>query len=268
MKYKPIAKYYYDGLDQGKFMGLRCPECGHIEFPPYPACNCCGHIGGDWVDLVDADVVVTEIYSISPMMTIGDFMPYAPLFSCEAYIEEGGIEFTGLIFGVKKKTYKTLREQVPLHGKLVVMPMDGYNSFAVSLNGAVPKKKGQKGTMDQAKVLAMLGKDKKDAVEADAAPSASNHPDNGKYKCVLEVMGQKRDCSITLNIGADSVSGVLEAMDETMPFEGGTFAEGKLDFSVEARGSEFVFQGTVAEGSIQGDMTFGAMNMKVSGSRE
>lgn len=166
MKYEPIAKHYYDGLDEGKFLGLKCSECGHIEFPPYPACNNCGHIGNEWVDLADADVIIKEIYSISPMMTIGDFMPYAPLFSCEAYIEEGDIEFTCLLFGVKKKTYKELREQVPLHGKLVVMPMDGYNSIAVSIGGAVPKKKGEKGVMDQAKMLDMLGRDKKASVEA------------------------------------------------------------------------------------------------------
>ena len=264
MKYEPIAKHYYDGLDAGKFLGLKCPKCGHIEFPPYPACNNCGHIGGEWVDLVDADVVIHEIYSISPMMTIGDFMPYAPLFSCEASIEEGGIEFTCLIFGVTKKTYKELREQVPLHGKLVVMPMDGYNSFAVSINGAVPQKKGKKGAMDQSKVLAMLGRDKKNAIAS--ADKAAN-PLDGKYDCLMEVMGQKRSCAITLSVDGTAVSGTLEAMDDQMLFEGGSLEDGRLKFSVEARGSEFVFDGTAADNSIEGTLTFGAMTMKVTGKK-
>lgn len=266
MKYEPIAKHYYEGLDEGKFLGLKCPECGHIEFPPYPACNNCGHIGNEWVDLKNADVVIHEIYSISPMMTIGDFMPYAPLFSCEASIEEGGIEFTCLIFGVTKKTYKEIREQVPLHGKLVVMPMDGYNSFAVSINGAVPEKKGKKGVMDQGKMLSMLGKDKKASVEEQAA-AKPKHPLDGKYKCILEVMGQKRDCSIEINIDDNDVTGVLEAMDETLLFEGGKFNEGSLEFSVEAKGSAFVFKGAVAEDGIKGTMKFGMFKMKVSGKK-
>lgn len=266
MKYEPIAKHYYDGLDEGKFLGLKCPECGHIEFPPYPACNNCGHIGNEWVDLKDADVTIHEIYSISPMMTIGDFMPYAPLFSCEASIEEGGVEFTCLIFGVTKKTYKEIREQVPLHGKLVVMPMDGYNSFAVSINGAVPEKKGKKGVMDQAKGLAMLGRDKKAAI-AEQQKQKPAHPLDGKYKCVLEVMGQKRACSITIAIDDGSVSGVLEAMDEVLPFEGGSFSNGDLSFSVEAKGSEFNFKGTVAEDGIKGIMKFGMFKMKVTGKK-
>ncbi len=188
MKYEPITKKFYDGLDEGKFLGLKCKNCGHIEFPPYPACNECGNIGNEWVDLADADVVIHEIYSISPMMTIGDFMPYAPLFSCEASIEEGGIEFTSLIFGINKKNYKEIREQVPLHGKLVVMPMDGYNSFAVSYNGAKPVAKGQKGAMDTAKTLDMLGRDKKNAILKDKEPKPENGID-GVYKCIMKVLG-------------------------------------------------------------------------------
>lgn len=266
MKYEPIAKHYYDGLDEGKFLGLKCPECGHIEFPPYPACNNCGHIGNEWVNLADADVVIHEIYSISPMMTIGDFMPYAPLFSCEASIEEGGIEFTSLIFGVTKKTYRDIREQVPLHGKLVVMPMDGYNSFAVSINGAVPEKKGQKGVMDQAKLLEQLGRDKKDAIMEAKQPKPDNGID-GSYKCVLKVMGQKRDCKITVEVNGETAVGRLEAMDQELSFDNGTFKEGVLTFSIEARGSAFDFNGTVGEGKIEGIMKFGAFKMKVSGER-
>lgn len=268
MIYKPVAKPFYDGLDEGKFLGLKCPECGQIEFPPYPACNHCGHIGNEWVDISGADVVIDEIYSISPMMTIGDFMPYAPLFSCEAHIEEGGIEFTCLIFGVTKKSYKELREQVPMHGKLVVMPMEGYNSFAVSINGAVPVKKKAKGTMDLAKILALSDQKKKTAVETDQKTAVSGGTDaDGTYKCVMEVMGQKRNCTITLNVSGENAVGILEAMDEEHPFDSGHYADGALEFSVEAKGSEFVFKGTVSDGKIQGSMKFGVMNMKVSGEK-
>lgn len=266
MKYEPIAKHYYDGLDEGKFLGLKCPKCGHIEFPPYPACNNCGHIGGEWVDLTDADVEIREIYSISPMMTIGDFMPYAPIFSCEAFIEEGGIEIACLIFGVTKKNYKELREQVPLHGKLVVMPMDGYNSMAVSINDAVPTQKGKKGVMDQGKMIAMMGKDKKAAVEEQLAKKNA-HPLDGRYNCTMQVMGQKRACAITLSIDENTVAGILEAMDSEMPFEDGSFEDGKLSFTLEARGSEFAFDGTAADGKIQGTLKVGTLTMQVEGEK-
>lgn len=263
MKYQPIAKHYYDGLDKGKFLALKCTKCGHIEFPPYPACNCCGHVGNEWIDISDADVVIHEIYSISPMMTIGDFMPYAPLFSCEASME-GGIEFTCLIFGVTKKNYKEIREQIPLHGKLVVMPMNGYNSFAVSINGAVPEKKGQKGVMDQGKMLSLLGADKHKAV-------TNGTPDNGidgTYKCTLKVMGQSRSSTIAVKVDGEKAIGRLEAMDQELSFDDGKYENGTLTFSIEARGSSFDFTGTIGSGKIEGSMKFGTMSMEVSGTRE
>ena len=237
MKYEPIAKHYYDGLDEGRFLGLKCPECGHIEFPPYPACNHCGHIGNEWIDLANADVIIHEIYSISPMMTIGDFMPYAPLFSCEASIEDGSIEF-----------------------------MEGYNSFAVSINGAVPQKKGKKGVMDTAQTIAILGRDKKNAIMKDKESKPDNGID-GTYKCVLKVMGQKRDCKITVEVDGERAVGKLDAMDQELSFDDGTFIDGQLSFSIEARGSSFDFKGTVGNGKIDGNMKFGMMNMKVSGEK-
>ncbi|MDO4198429.1 MAG: hypothetical protein Q4D13_05525 [Erysipelotrichaceae bacterium] len=201
------------------------------------------------------------------MMTIGDFMPYAPLFSCEASIEEGNIEFTCLVFGVTKKNYKELREQVPMHAKFVVMPMDGYNSFAVSINGAVPEKKGSKGTMDTAKTLAMLGRDKKDAIMSDKKDKPDNGID-GAYKCTAKVLGQKRSCNIIINVDGETSNGVLEVMDESMVYENGTFHNGELEFAIEARGSEFRFNGTVGDGKLNGTVKFGMIRMQVEGERQ
>lgn len=261
IKYEPVAKKFYDGLDQGRFYGLKCRDCGHIEFPPYPACNECGHYGNEWVDLTDAEVTIDEIYSIPPMMTIEEFMPYAPLFSCEAHMD-GGIEISCLIFGVKKKEYKTLREQVPLKGRLVVMPMEGYNSFAVAINGAVPKRKENAGhTVDRAAVLQALSKDK--GIEKEG--SAENGID-GTYNLKLEMMGREQTAKMTIKAYAGKLGGVCEAMG--MQFEiDGTIDEGKnFEFSVEARGSELIFSGAIAEDrTIAGSVDFGGMKMKLTG---
>ena len=259
MKYEPIAKHFYDGLAEGKFLGLKCTECGNIEFPPYPACNRCGHIGNEWVDIRDADVIVDEIYSISPMMTAGDFIPYAPLFNCEAHIEEGNIEFTCLLFGVTKKNYKQIREQVPLHAKLVVLPMDNFNSFALSLDGTLPERKGSAGVMDSAAAIAAMGTDRMKEKKEDNGI-------DGNYKCVAKVMGQKRNCKISVYVDGNKATGTLEVMDQLMNYEG-TFENGKLAFTTPARGSEFVFDGTVGNGNIEGSMKFGVFKMAVSGER-
>lgn len=266
MKYEPIAKHFYDGLDEGKFLGLKCPDCGGIEFPPYPACNQCGHIGNEWVDISDADVIIDEIYSVSPMMTIGDFMPFAPIFSCEAHIEEGNIEFTCLVFGVNKKNYKEIREQVPLHAKLCVLPMPGYNSFAVTLDGTLPERKGEAGVMDTAAVISALGTDRMKSAENDSAEPKPDNGIDGNYKCTAKVMGQKRACKLSVFVDGNVARGELEVMDQVMPYEG-TYDNGTLNFRTPARGSEFVFDGTVGNNKLEGKMKFGAFKMTVSGDR-
>jgi len=140
-KPKPIVKMFYDGLDKGKFLGMKCTACGGVEFPPYPVCNKCGHIGNQFVELI-GDATVNEVYKILPAFTTPEMAPYAPLFAAESKLAEGP-ELTTLIFGVTPETYAKTRDSVPLKGKLVALPYVGqdFNSFAIGINGAVPRAK-------------------------------------------------------------------------------------------------------------------------------
>ena len=46
-----VIKTWFDYLAEGKFMGLRCKECGTIECPPYAICNSCGEHDMEWVEM-------------------------------------------------------------------------------------------------------------------------------------------------------------------------------------------------------------------------
>ena len=46
---EPIAKKFYDGVAEGKYLGRKCVECGAIEFPPHLGCNACGCADTEWV---------------------------------------------------------------------------------------------------------------------------------------------------------------------------------------------------------------------------
>jgi len=137
-KPQPLVKQFYEGLDKGKFLGTKCPACGNVEFPPYPACNKCGTVCNDLVEL-SGDVTVDEVFAVPPIFTTEVLAPYKPVFSTEAQLAEGA-EITCLLFGVTPETYEKTRDSVPLKGKLVVMPntISGFNTFAVGINGAVP----------------------------------------------------------------------------------------------------------------------------------
>ena len=139
--YEPVAKRFFDGLEEGVFWGRKCSCCGAVSLPPYPACNECGSTQAEWVDMTDAEVTVHEIYKIMPTYTYGDFAAYAPIFGAECTIDSTKTEFNALIFGVTPKSYKTLVNEVPFAAKLVVMPMNGFKSMAVAINGAQPTPK-------------------------------------------------------------------------------------------------------------------------------
>ena len=61
LKLERIVKTYYDALEEGKVLGRRCPACGHIEFPPYLACNECGNLDTEWVDLTNTRAHIKQI---------------------------------------------------------------------------------------------------------------------------------------------------------------------------------------------------------------
>ena len=140
---EPITRKFYEGLDQGKFLGMKCPKCGRIEFPAYPVCNKCGHIGNKWVEL-SGNVSINEIYAVYPTFTVPSLAMYAPLFGAEILPEGCETPIMTLIFGVTSQSYPEIRDKIlpedPMKGQLVVLPREGYNTFAVGINGAVPAK--------------------------------------------------------------------------------------------------------------------------------
>ena len=256
--FEKISKTYYDGVDNGVCKGLKCTECGYVEFPPYPACNVCGHIGNEWVEL--SEVTVNEIYSISPMMTIPEFMPYAPLFSAAVKIP-GGADISCLIFGVNRDNYIEMRERVPHKGKLVVMPMEGYNSFAVAINGATPVRKESTGpVMNQEEMIKKM---------AQKVESKGGNPEvDGVYNFVAKAMGRSNKGKLTIMADGDKLSGIMDIMDEAAEIKTGKLSGQNFEFTIEARGTEITFTGTIGGGKLSGAGKMGVIKMKLEGERE
>lgn len=106
IKTERIVKKYYDALEEGKVLGRKCPKCGHIEFPPYLACNECGNLDTEWVDLTNVRAHVDQI--LRPLVIFpetefkeanGGYMPIAvhidhadPLDSSLVHVDAGRYE--------------------------------------------------------------------------------------------------------------------------------------------------------------------------------
>lgn len=126
---KCIVKPYYDGLSEGKVLGRKCVECGHVEFPPHIACNSCGHLETEWVDLTHAKAMATQVIpgcaafiwpSVAEML--GDFVYIAVQI-------EGCDEWSSALVGVSNDQVDELSKQLPLPVKPYFVQDDGFTNL-------------------------------------------------------------------------------------------------------------------------------------------
>lgn len=125
--YERINRTFYEKLEEGRVVGRKCPACGHVEFPPYIACNDCGNFETEWVDLTDTPTVATGL--VPPSMIFGD-----PEFNerfagnyCFATIQvEGADEYNSCIINITPDQVEDLCRKVPVAVKPAIIQEDGY----------------------------------------------------------------------------------------------------------------------------------------------
>ena len=66
-----ITKQWYDYLEQGRLMGLKCKRCGTVHFPPYPICRECSGMDMEWVEVsgeatLEGIALVTGLKNMPP----------------------------------------------------------------------------------------------------------------------------------------------------------------------------------------------------------
>ena len=98
VKLEKVVEKFYEGLEEGKFLGRKCKECGAVEFPPVYACNTCG------------------------------CMAYG-----EVEIEEGA-SFNAVVKGINKKKRKELLEKLPVPVHAEIFQRDGYKTVVFALD--------------------------------------------------------------------------------------------------------------------------------------
>mgnify|MGYP001682298345 FL=1 len=136
---EPIAKKFYDGVAEGKYLGRKCVECGAIEFPPHLGCNACGYHETTWVELSGHGTLESFV-----VPGIQNDRPY--LKSVEPYgygkvrLDEGP-EYTFVIFCGKKRVVKGLQERLYKgHEEIRV--------HAMPIKRVTPLKPGSDGTIE------------------------------------------------------------------------------------------------------------------------
>ena len=124
---EPVVKKWYDALKDGKILGLKCKDCGVIEFPPVPICNDCSGTDMEWVEMSGDGELIT--FSFSPM----GIYPYHddPALTGYTRLKEGML-FASVFTNASAADQQTLLERlrkgaVPI--KLEIAQLDENISF-------------------------------------------------------------------------------------------------------------------------------------------
>ena len=129
---RPILKTYYDALEEGKVLGLKCNDCGSVVWRPVPTCQKCGGTDLDWYDLGD-EALVDEIIIDDTSLTLDYTFTKAnqyfvnkdePYCICVGHFKEG-TEFHGALYGVTADNVDELKRHLPVTAKIEFMEMDG-----------------------------------------------------------------------------------------------------------------------------------------------
>ena len=122
---RPIVKPYYDGLKEGKILGMKCTDCGDVNFPPLPSCQACGGYHTEWVEMPH-EIVIDEIRWEDSSVG-GDYtwrkgnMFFKTKMQEERYCAsvghfeiEGGHQFHVALYGPTEENHRALEAMLPI----------------------------------------------------------------------------------------------------------------------------------------------------------
>ena len=132
MKIEKIVEKFYEGLEEGKFLGRKCKECGAVEFPPVYACNTCGCMDMEWVE-ISGKAVMKSIVMPAALSSKPEYSQMGPIAYGEVEIEEGA-SFNAVVKGINKKKRKELLEKLPVPVHAEIFQRDGYKTVVFALD--------------------------------------------------------------------------------------------------------------------------------------
>ena len=125
-KYEKIVKTFYDALEEGKVLGRKCTACGHIEFPPYLACNTCGNLDTEWIDITDRNAMLTYILPPAKAFSDAEFGRQVGPYCLAAVQPEDADEVNTCLIGCDPARADELASKLPLPVVPIILQQDGY----------------------------------------------------------------------------------------------------------------------------------------------
>ncbi len=127
-----VVRKYYKAMDEGKVLGRKCPKCGNVEWPPVYACNACGCMDTEWIEMSKKGVIKILLMPtvMSSRPAYNDLEPYA---YCAVQAEEGP-ERNVMVLNVNKENADYIRAHLPYPVHMEIVERDGFKTavFAIA----------------------------------------------------------------------------------------------------------------------------------------
>ena len=129
---RPILKTYYDAIEDGKVLGMKCDGCGDVAWPPLPTCQACGSYHVEWIEMGD-EAIIDEI-RFEDSSVGGDytfrkandyFVDKEPYCISIGHFAGGTHQFHAALYGVDETRLDELTAQLPLTAKVELIQLDG-----------------------------------------------------------------------------------------------------------------------------------------------
>jgi hypothetical protein len=91
---------------------------------------------------------------------------------------------------------------------------------------------------------------------APSAPAAAGDPISGDWDASADAQGTAIPFTLKLKLEGDKVTGTSDSAQGSAPLSKGTFAAGKISFSLDTPNGAIGFTGTLKEGKLVGDFDF------------
>lgn len=132
IKLEKVVETFYEGLEQGKILGRKCPKCGAVEFPPVYACNSCGNLETEWLE-ISGRAKIHSIVMPAALSTKPEYKALGKYAYCEVELEEG-TRLNAVVRGISKKKRKELLNKLPVACHAAIYQREGYKTVVFDLD--------------------------------------------------------------------------------------------------------------------------------------
>ena len=133
IKLEKVVEKFYQGLEEGRILGRKCPKCGAVEFPPVYACNSCGNLETEWFE-ISGKGKMHSLVMPAPLSSKPEYKALGKFAYGEIELEEGA-RFNAVVRGITKKKRREILEsgRMPVDVKAAIYQRDGYKTVVFDL---------------------------------------------------------------------------------------------------------------------------------------